>query len=80
MEKASDQDEIDLKALIKSLEPDEYGKFEPMSGVMLLNISGAEFDDAYARYNAGKVNEDDLNLMRIINAFQDRLPLLRPLQ
>jgi hypothetical protein len=67
MEKASDQDEIDLKALIKSLEPDEYGKFEPMSGVMLLNISGAEFDDAYARYNAGKVNEDDLNLIKIIN-------------
>jgi hypothetical protein len=51
-----------------------------MSELMPLNLSSAEFAEASARFTAGKVNEDDLNLMRIINAFQDRLPLLRPLQ
>jgi hypothetical protein len=68
MEAAPDQDQpLDLKTLIKSLAPDELGKFEPMSGLMLLNLSSAEFDQASVRFAADQVNEDDVNLMRIIN-------------
>jgi hypothetical protein len=68
MEGAPDPGQLlDLKTLIKSLAPDELGKFEPMSGLMLLNLSSAEFAEASVRFTAGKVNEDDIELMKIIN-------------
>jgi len=68
MEQAKDRDRtFDLKTLIKSLTSDEIGKFEPMSGLMLLNLSSAEFHEASVRFAANKVNDDDINLMRIIN-------------
>ena len=47
-----DRDEINIRELIKSLEPDELGKFEPMSGLMLINLSNADFDAARASWSS----------------------------
>jgi hypothetical protein len=58
------RDEINIKELIKSLEPDVLGKFEPMSGLMLFNLSDAEFDAAKVRIASHSASVEDRTLLR----------------
>ena len=58
---------IDPRVFIKQLAPDQLGMFEPLSGVMLLNISKAEFVSLTERWAAQRPTEFDAAIIRTIN-------------
>jgi len=60
-------DTINIRQLIKSLEPDVLGKFEPLSGLMLINMAQAEFMAAFARFAAHASSLEDRTLISTIN-------------
>jgi|GEM_PF-6983967 len=64
----SDDDEtINIRQLIKALEPDELGKFEGLSGMLLVNLPQADFMESFQRFAAGAPNAADVELIRTIN-------------
>ena len=58
---------IDPRIFIKQLAPDQLGLFEPLSGVMLLNISQQELVDLAGRFTAGTVTDYDRKIIHTIN-------------
>jgi hypothetical protein len=63
----SDEETIDPKKLIKRLEPHQLGLFEPLSGLMLLNVSDARYQEAFQRWAANASTAEDVALIRTIN-------------
>jgi hypothetical protein len=63
----SDNDTINIRQLIKALEPDELGKFEGLSGMLLLNLSQADYMAAFQRYASNAPIAADVDLIRTIN-------------
>ncbi len=58
---------IDPRVFIKQLAPDQLGVFEPLSGVMLLNISDIGFVELGERWAANQSIESDIAIIRTIN-------------
>jgi len=58
---------IDPRVFIKQLAPDQLGLFEPLSGVMLLNISDAGFVELGMRWKANQSTDSDIEIIRTIN-------------
>jgi len=58
---------IDPLQFIKRLAPEEIGKFEPVSGMMLINIPVAEFSAMEARYTTDQCMSSDIDTLRAIN-------------
>jgi hypothetical protein len=58
---------IDPRIFIKQLSPDQLGMFEPLSGMMLLNITQAEMKDVVQRWQANRSTESDVKIMHTIN-------------
>ncbi len=64
---AEDDEVIDPRIFIKQLAPDQLGMFEPLSGLMLLNISRPQLVELQERYVAGAPTEFDLSMIHTIN-------------
>jgi len=64
---SDDSVSINIKSLIKSLEPDELGKFEPLSGLMLINLPHDEYMAAFTRFAANASTVEDIALIGTIN-------------
>ncbi len=60
-------DVLDLRTLLKRLPPDQLGLFEPVSGLMILNLSSEEFTAIAKRMEAGSSTATDVDGMRTIN-------------
>jgi hypothetical protein len=60
-------DAIYLSEYTKQLDPDQVGIFEPVSGLMLINRSKADYAAAAERYAAGDTTSSDEELFRAIN-------------
>ncbi len=58
---------VDPLPLLKRLPFDQTGQFEPVSGMMLVNITSAEFAEICDRYQAGQHTAADVDIMRTIN-------------
>jgi hypothetical protein len=58
---------IDPRIFIKQLAPDQLGMFEPLSGLMLLNISRAQLVELQERYVAGTPTDFDVSMIHTIN-------------
>lgn len=58
---------IDPRIFIKKLAPDQLGMFEPLSGLMLLNISQNELEALGNRWMSGQSTEFDVAIIRTIN-------------
>jgi hypothetical protein len=58
---------IDPRSFIKQLAPDQLGMFEPLSGLMLLNLSRAELGELQKRYVARTPTDFDLAMIHTIN-------------
>ncbi len=58
---------FDLHDLIVSLDPDIQGKLEPLSGLLMLNVSHAEYLEAFQRFASNASTEDDRDLIGTIN-------------
>lgn len=58
---------IDPKQFLKDLEPDRRGLFEPLSGLMLLNLTDAEFRALADRFAASRCTYADVPVLRTIN-------------
>jgi hypothetical protein len=58
---------VDLHDLIVSLDPDIKGKFEPLSGLMMINLPNDEYMQSFARFAANASTEDDRDLIGTIN-------------
>ena len=58
---------IDPRVFIKQLAPDQLGQFEPLSGLMLLNISREELFELGRRLTAGTSTEFDRAIIHTIN-------------
>jgi hypothetical protein len=58
---------IDPNQFLKELDSDQLGLFEPLSGMMILNITEAEFQDLAKRWEANKCTEVDIDIIRTIN-------------
>ena len=63
----SDAEMIDPRVFIKPLASDQLGMFEPLSGLMLLNVSRAEMIELTGRWMAGHPTEFDVTVLRTIN-------------
>jgi len=64
---ADEERVIDPRVYIKQLAPDQLGMFEPLSGVMLLNISQAELVEISKRFVARTPTDFDLAIINTIN-------------
>jgi len=64
---ADEEQVIDPRVYIKQLAPDQLGMFEPLSGVMLLNISQAELVEISKRFVARTPTDFDLAIINTIN-------------
>ncbi len=64
---AEDDEVIDPRIFIKQLAPDQLGMFEPLSGLMLLNISRAELVELQERFVAGTPTDFDVSMIHTIN-------------
>jgi len=58
---------IDAHEFIKCLRPDQLGLFEPLSGILLLNVSEDEFQAMAARWSKNECTDSDIDLIRTIN-------------
>lgn len=58
---------LEIKSLIKRLAPDQLGLFEPLSGIMLLNVEEDEFQAVAQRWVAGASTAEDVRLLATIN-------------
>jgi hypothetical protein len=58
---------IDPNQFLKELEPDQMGLFEPLSGIMLLNIAETDFQDMVKRWETNTCTEVDIETIRTIN-------------
>jgi hypothetical protein len=58
---------VDLRDLIVALEPDIKGKFEPLSGLLMINQPNDEYMESFARFAANTPTEDDRDLIGTIN-------------
>ena len=63
----SDDQTLEIKSFIKRLAPDQLGLFEPLSGIMLLNVEEEEFQAMAERWAAGESTEADERLIATIN-------------
>jgi hypothetical protein len=52
---------------MKRLEPDQLGMFEPVSGMMLVNLSDEEYTQVFERQLGDRVLESDIGVLRAIN-------------
>ena len=67
-ENAENSDQvIDAHEFIKALRSDQLGLFEPLSGVLLLNVAEAEFQEVAVRWSSNTCTESDVELIRTIN-------------
>ena len=64
---AEDDEVIDPRIFIKQLAPDQLGMFEPLSGLMLLNISRAQLLELQERFVAGTPTDFDVSMIHTIN-------------
>jgi len=64
---ADDEQVFDPSIYIKQLDPDQLGMFEPLSGVMLLNISKIDLRDAARRFVARAPTDFDRAIIHTIN-------------
>jgi hypothetical protein len=60
-------DVIELKSLIKQLPQEDLGVYEPISGLMMLNISKSAFAAASERFQQNACTDDDKRLAHTIN-------------
>jgi hypothetical protein len=58
---------VDVHDLIVALDPDIKGKFEPLSGLMMINLPNDEYMQSFARFAANAPTEDDRDLIGTIN-------------
>jgi phage protein U len=58
---------IDPHQFLKQLPPDKLGQYEPVSGIMLVNITSAELNEIAGRYAAGQCTDADIEILRAIN-------------
>ncbi len=58
---------IDPNQFLKELDSDQLGLFEPLSGIMLLNITETEFQDLVKRWEENTCTEVDIDIIRTIN-------------
>lgn len=58
---------FNIKQLIKSLDPEVLGKFEPLSGMLLINMSQTEYMAAFDRFAATASTDEDRKLISTIN-------------
>ena len=58
---------IDAHEFIKALRSDQLGLFEPLSGVLLLNVGESEFQEVAVRWSSNTCTEPDVDLIRTIN-------------
>lgn len=58
---------IDLNQLVKRLPPGKLGQFEPVSGIIVLNIDRDSYSEMVARWVDGKSTEGDRLYIRTIN-------------
>jgi hypothetical protein len=58
---------IDAHEFIKALRSDQLGLFEPLSGVLLLNVAESEFQEVAVRWSSNTCTESDVELLRTIN-------------
>lgn len=58
---------VDPLLLIKQLAPDQIGLFEPLSGLMLINISDAELIELTKRWTAQQCDDSDIAILHAIN-------------
>jgi hypothetical protein len=63
----SDDQTLEIKSFIKRLAPDQLGLFEPLSGIMLLNVEEEEFQAMAQRWAAGESTAADVGLIATIN-------------
>jgi hypothetical protein len=63
----SPDETIDIHDFIPSLDPDIKGKFEPLSGIMLLNVPEDDYAGAFNRFANHTSSEDDRDLIGTIN-------------
>jgi hypothetical protein len=59
-----DNETFDPQVFIKQLGPDQLGMFEPLSGLMLLNVSDADFSTLGERAATGRLTPADRSLVR----------------
>jgi hypothetical protein len=63
----ADDETFDVHDLIVALDPDIKGKFDPLSGLMMLNVSQAEYMESFTRFANKTQVEDDRDLINTIN-------------
>lgn len=63
----SDEVELDIPSLIKRLAPDQLGLFEPLSGMMLLNVEEDAFLGLAKRWSERVPTDEDVRLIATIN-------------
>jgi hypothetical protein len=64
---ADEEQVIDPRVYIKQLAPDQLGMFEPLSGMMLLNVPRVELAEAAKRFVARTPTDFDLAIINTIN-------------
>jgi hypothetical protein len=65
---AGESDEsIDPKSFIKRLSPGQLGLFEPISALMLLNVSDVGFREMASRWSENACTDGDIHIIRTIN-------------
>lgn len=57
----------DLAGLVKRLRPGKIGQFEPLSGIIVLNMDMAAFTAMFERVRANAITESDRLHIRVIN-------------
>lgn len=63
----ADDQTLEIKSFIKRLAPDQLGLFEPLSGIMLLNVEEEEFQAMAQRWSAAESTDADKRLIATIN-------------
>jgi hypothetical protein len=58
---------INIRQLIKPLDPETMGELEPLSGLMLINMPQEEYEAAFARFGTNGSTEEDKKLIGTIN-------------
>jgi len=58
---------VDLHDLMVALDPDIKGKFEPLSGLMMINLPNEEYMQSFARFATNASTADDRDLIGTIN-------------
>lgn len=67
MSDTTESDTIDPKTLIKRLAPDQLGLYEPLSGLVLLNVTDKWFLEVAQRWQANACSGTDIALIHTIN-------------